>query len=192
MAFPPPPPAVVRRPACHSRRFKGERPIGAATGQQSQPPTPCAKPPAPPPLRPPPPSPRCFGRTMTQTSAVSLGPAPWPSAERPPGPSPSSPRRPHNTPRHAPHAGLFPPALRWQGPWERGPEMASHARTHAGQSSKGRGTTARTAGGEGGMRGLSMALKGGPLQYNARLSAVQNTFGGRGWVGGWVGGWVSE
>ena len=25
-------PAVVRRPACHSRRFKGERPIGAATG----------------------------------------------------------------------------------------------------------------------------------------------------------------
>ena len=42
--FPPPPPpgrwmpatvrmpAVVRMPACHSRRFKGERPIGAATG----------------------------------------------------------------------------------------------------------------------------------------------------------------
>ena len=37
---PPPPrasaavrmPAAVRRPACHSRRFKGERPIGAATG----------------------------------------------------------------------------------------------------------------------------------------------------------------
>ena len=25
-------PAVVRVPACHSRRFKGERPIGAATG----------------------------------------------------------------------------------------------------------------------------------------------------------------
>ena len=25
-------PAVVRTPACHSRRFKGERPIGAATG----------------------------------------------------------------------------------------------------------------------------------------------------------------
>ena len=25
-------PAVVRMPACHSRRFKGERPIGAATG----------------------------------------------------------------------------------------------------------------------------------------------------------------
>ena len=24
-------PAVVRIPACHSRRFKGERPIGAAT-----------------------------------------------------------------------------------------------------------------------------------------------------------------
>ena len=34
--MPPPPgrgmPAVVRMPACHSRRFKGERPIGAATG----------------------------------------------------------------------------------------------------------------------------------------------------------------
>ena len=29
---PPPPPAVVRMPACHSRRFKGERPIGAAEG----------------------------------------------------------------------------------------------------------------------------------------------------------------
>ena len=37
---PPPPqqpaavrmPAVVRMPACHSRRFQGERPIGAATG----------------------------------------------------------------------------------------------------------------------------------------------------------------
>ena len=25
-------PAVVRMPVCHSRRFKGERPIGAATG----------------------------------------------------------------------------------------------------------------------------------------------------------------
>ena len=25
-------PAVVRMPACHSRRFQGERPIGAATG----------------------------------------------------------------------------------------------------------------------------------------------------------------
>ena len=25
-------PAVVRMSACHSRRFKGERPIGAATG----------------------------------------------------------------------------------------------------------------------------------------------------------------
>ena len=25
-------PAVVLMPACHSRRFKGERPIGAATG----------------------------------------------------------------------------------------------------------------------------------------------------------------
>ena len=25
-------PAVVRMPACHSKRFKGERPIGAATG----------------------------------------------------------------------------------------------------------------------------------------------------------------
>ena len=25
-------PAAVRMPACHSRRFKGERPIGAATG----------------------------------------------------------------------------------------------------------------------------------------------------------------
>ena len=25
-------PAVVRMPACHSRRFKGERPIGAAAG----------------------------------------------------------------------------------------------------------------------------------------------------------------
>ena len=36
-------PAVVRMPACHSRRFKGERPIGAATGYQSQPPRPCAK-----------------------------------------------------------------------------------------------------------------------------------------------------
>ena len=42
-------PAVVRMPACHSRRFKGERPIGAATGQQSQPPRPCAKSPPPPP-----------------------------------------------------------------------------------------------------------------------------------------------
>ena len=37
-ANPPPPPAevrmpaVVRMPACHSRMFKGERPIGAATG----------------------------------------------------------------------------------------------------------------------------------------------------------------
>ena len=38
-------PAVVRMPACHSRRFKGERPIGAATGQRSQPPRPCANPP---------------------------------------------------------------------------------------------------------------------------------------------------
>ena len=38
-------PAVVRMPACHSRRFKGERPIGAATGEQSQPLRPCAKPP---------------------------------------------------------------------------------------------------------------------------------------------------
>ena len=37
-------PAVVRMPTCHSRRFKGERPLGAATGQQSQPPRPCAKP----------------------------------------------------------------------------------------------------------------------------------------------------
>ena len=25
-------PALVRMPACHSRRFKGERPVGAATG----------------------------------------------------------------------------------------------------------------------------------------------------------------
>ena len=40
-------PAVVWRPACHSRRFKGERPIGAATGNQSQPPRPCAPPPSP-------------------------------------------------------------------------------------------------------------------------------------------------
>ena len=40
-------PAVVRMPACHSRRFKGERPIGAATGEQSQPPRPCANPPPP-------------------------------------------------------------------------------------------------------------------------------------------------
>ena len=38
-------PAVVQTAACHSRRFKGERPIGAATGQQSQPSRPCAKPP---------------------------------------------------------------------------------------------------------------------------------------------------
>ena len=32
--YPPPRrmPAVVRMPACHSRRFKSERPIGAATG----------------------------------------------------------------------------------------------------------------------------------------------------------------
>ena len=49
---PPPPagrgiPAVVRMPAGHGRRFKGERPIGAATGQQSQPPRPCATPPTP-------------------------------------------------------------------------------------------------------------------------------------------------
>ena len=42
------PPAAVRRPACRSRRFKGERPIGAATGQQSQPPRPYANPPPPP------------------------------------------------------------------------------------------------------------------------------------------------
>ena len=28
----PPPSTIVRMPACHSRRFKGERPIGAATG----------------------------------------------------------------------------------------------------------------------------------------------------------------
>ena len=34
-------------PPCHSRRFKGKRPIGAATGQQSQPPRPCANPPPP-------------------------------------------------------------------------------------------------------------------------------------------------
>ena len=52
-APPPPPrgrgmPAAMRMPACHSRRFKGERPIGAATGQQSQPPRPCANPPPPP------------------------------------------------------------------------------------------------------------------------------------------------
>ena len=50
---PPPPgrgmPAAVRMPAevqmpdCHGRRFKGERPIGAATG----PPRPCANPPPP-------------------------------------------------------------------------------------------------------------------------------------------------
>ena len=40
-------PAVVRMSACHSRRFKGERPIGAATGQQSQPPRHCANPPPP-------------------------------------------------------------------------------------------------------------------------------------------------
>ena len=25
-------PAAVRMPVCHNRRFKGERPIGAATG----------------------------------------------------------------------------------------------------------------------------------------------------------------
>ena len=37
-------PAEVRMPACHGRRFKGERPIGAATGEQSQPPRPCASP----------------------------------------------------------------------------------------------------------------------------------------------------
>ena len=41
-------PAAVWMPACHSRRFKGEWPIGAATGQQSQPPRPCANPPSPP------------------------------------------------------------------------------------------------------------------------------------------------
>ena len=41
-------PAAVRMPPCHGRRFKGERPIGAATGQQSQPPRPCANPPPPP------------------------------------------------------------------------------------------------------------------------------------------------
>ena len=35
--FPPPP--------SHSRRFKGEGPIGAATGEQTQPPRPCAPPP---------------------------------------------------------------------------------------------------------------------------------------------------
>ena len=46
-------PAVVRMPACHGRRFRGERPIGAATGYQSQPPRPCANPP--PPLSIPPP-----------------------------------------------------------------------------------------------------------------------------------------
>ena len=38
-------PAVVQMCAYHSRRFKGERPIGAATGYQSQPPRPCANPP---------------------------------------------------------------------------------------------------------------------------------------------------
>ena len=38
-------PAVVRMPTCHSRRFKGERPIGAATSYKSQPPRPCARPP---------------------------------------------------------------------------------------------------------------------------------------------------
>ena len=35
-------------PPCHSRRSKGERPIGAATGQQSQPPRPLCHPPPPP------------------------------------------------------------------------------------------------------------------------------------------------
>ena len=33
-------PAVVRMPACHSRRFKGERPTGAATGYPPPPPAP--------------------------------------------------------------------------------------------------------------------------------------------------------
>ena len=40
-------PAAVRMPAWHSRGFKGEGPIGAATGSQSQPPRPCANPPPP-------------------------------------------------------------------------------------------------------------------------------------------------
>ena len=40
-------PTVVQMPACHSRRFKGERPIGAAKGKHSQPPRPCANPPPP-------------------------------------------------------------------------------------------------------------------------------------------------
>ena len=38
-------------PPCHGRRFKGERPIGAATGHQSQPLRPCASAPPPPPPR---------------------------------------------------------------------------------------------------------------------------------------------
>ena len=42
---PPPLPAAVRMPACHSRRFKGERPIGAAKGKQSDTEALCQTPP---------------------------------------------------------------------------------------------------------------------------------------------------
>ena len=59
-------PAAERRPAWHSRRFKGERPIGAATGYQSQPPRPCANPP--------PPLPDGSGHRVTDATATRLGP----------------------------------------------------------------------------------------------------------------------
>ena len=70
-------PAVVRMPACCSRIFKGERPVGAATGYQSQPPRPCATPPPRPPgpLPPPPPPPPLKhkpGHTPWQSSANLL------------------------------------------------------------------------------------------------------------------------
>ena len=66
-------PTVVRMPVCHSRRFKGERPIGAATGQQSQPPRPCAKPP-----------PRAPSEGCCPGGAAAWGPCPqlWAAFQR--------------------------------------------------------------------------------------------------------------
>ena len=59
-------PAAVQMPACHSRRFKGERPIGAATGLQSQPPRPCAN------RQPPPPSPNTVRCTIAMELVQTL------------------------------------------------------------------------------------------------------------------------
>ena len=99
-ASPPPPPdrgmpAAVRMSACHGRRFKGERPIGAATGQQSQPLRPCARPPPPPPARDGPAAPRHRlaapqasghkrGRHPPSADVRKAGPPPPPLTPAPP------------------------------------------------------------------------------------------------------------